>query len=87
MSKLSGIALITLVLLAGCGKNESDASAKPLEVTVMRAQTENVPTVEELPGRTSAFLIAEVRPQVNGIITQQSIKQGMQVESDYLLGS
>jgi membrane fusion protein (multidrug efflux system) len=85
MSKLSGIALITLVLLAGCGKNESDASAKPLEVTVMRAQTENVPTIEELPGRTSAFLIAEVRPQVNGIILQRPFKEGTDVKAGQLL--
>jgi membrane fusion protein (multidrug efflux system) len=85
MSKLSGLALITVFLLVACGKNEPEASAKPLEVTVVKVQTENVPTVEELPGRTSPYLIAEVRPQVNGIILQRPFKEGTEVKAGQLL--
>lgn len=85
MSKLSGLALIIVFLLVGCGKNEPEASAKPLAVTVVKVQTENVPTVEELPGRTSPYLIAEVRPQVNGIILQRPFKEGTEVKAGQLL--
>jgi len=87
MSKLSGLALITVFLLAGCGKSEPDAYAagQPLTVTVVKVQAENVPTVEELPGRTSAYMIAEVRPQVNGIVLRRPFKEGAEVKAGQLL--
>lgn len=87
MSKLSGLALITVFLLAACGKSGPDASAsaKPTAVTVVTLQAENVPAVEELPGRTAPYLIAEVRPQVNGIILQRPFKEGTEVKAGQLL--
>ncbi len=87
MSKLFGFTLITVFFLAGCGKSgpEANASAKPLAVTVVKVKAENVPTVEELPGRTSPYLIAEVRPQVNGIILQRPFKEGTEVKAGQLL--
>ena len=87
MSNLSGFALIALLLMAGCGKSDPDngSGAKPLAVTVVKVNTENVPTVEELPGRTSPYLIAEVRPQVNGIILQRPFKEGTEVKAGQLL--
>lgn len=87
MSKLFGFTLITVFFLAGCGKSgpEANTSAKPLAVTVVKVKAENVPTVEELPGRTSPYLIAEVRPQVNGIILQRPFKEGTEVKAGQLL--
>ncbi|RXM21789.1 biotin/lipoyl-binding protein, partial [Citrobacter sp. AAK_AS5] len=46
------------------------------EVVVAVMQPERVPITTELPGRTSAFLIAEVRPQVSGIIQKRLFNEG-----------
>ena len=45
----------------------------------LEAQTVTLNT--ELPGRTNAFRIAEVRPQVNGIILQRLFKEGSDVKA------
>jgi membrane fusion protein (multidrug efflux system) len=39
----------------------------------------------ELPGRTSAYRIAEIRPQVNGIILQRLFVEGAQVQAGQAL--
>ncbi|MGE5155790.1 MAG: efflux RND transporter periplasmic adaptor subunit, partial [Bdellovibrio bacteriovorus] len=54
-------------------------------VTVLRVQAESVPLVTELPGRTTPYLIAEVRPQVTGIIKERPFEEGSEVESGQLL--
>jgi membrane fusion protein (multidrug efflux system) len=42
---------------------------------------EPVTLTRELPGRTSAFLVAEVRPQVDGIVKQRLFKEGGTVQA------
>jgi membrane fusion protein (multidrug efflux system) len=39
----------------------------------------------ELPGRTSAYLIAEIRPQVNGIIQERRFSEGSDVKAGSIL--
>jgi len=50
-----------------------------LEVTALRLQAEPVTVYEELPGRTIAYEIAEIRPQVNGLITDRLFTEGSKV--------
>lgn len=47
----------------------------------MTLKPEEVNLRRELPGRVNAFLIAEVRPQVNGIVKQQLFTEGSQVKA------
>jgi membrane fusion protein, multidrug efflux system len=47
---------------------------------VVTLRTESVSIVEELPGRTVAYRIAEVRPQVNGVILKRLFKEGSEVK-------
>src|SRR3546814_16113433 len=59
--------------LAGCndddnGQAKAAAAAPAVEVGVVTLKPERVAISTELPGRTSAFRIADVRPQVSGII-------------------
>jgi len=87
----TGKIIITLAVLvaglmsSGCGKS-GQGSGPPgggaPEVSVATVQPERVPISTELPGRTSAFLVAEVRPQVNGIIKKRLFVEG----SDVLAG-
>jgi len=48
-------------------------------------QAERAVLTTELPGRTSAYLVAEIRPQVNGIIQQRSFVEGSDVTAGSLL--
>lgn len=72
---LSSTAVLAL-LLAACGAKADDKQMPPVEVGVMIARTEAVPLVTELSGRTEASLIAEVRPQVSGIVTERLFTEG-----------
>nr|PZN61861.1 MAG: efflux transporter periplasmic adaptor subunit [Pseudomonadota bacterium] len=73
-------ALSLALLLAACGGNAPPpaAGAAP-EVGVITLSTRAVELTTELPGRTSAFRIAEVRPQVEGIIKKRLFTEGSQV--------
>ena len=55
------------------------------EVAVETIQPERVVLTTELPGRTSAFLVAEIRPQVNGIIQQRLFEEGSDVKAGSVL--
>lgn len=54
-------------------------------VTVMTVATSSVPMVVELPGRTTPYLIAELRPQVTGIVTQRAFNEGSEVKAGQVL--
>src|ERR1700747_1796672 len=73
------------VALSGCGKSgHADASAGPAassqEVGVVTLAPQRVAITEELPGRTTAFRISDVRPQVNGIIIKRMFTEGSEVK-------
>jgi membrane fusion protein (multidrug efflux system) len=52
-----------------------------MPVTVVTLEARPVALTRELPGRTSAFLIAEVRPQVSGIVKQRLFREGAWVQA------
>ena len=74
-----GIIFICLTLV-GCGKPKGQQGGIP-EVVVAVMQPERLPITTELPGRTSAFLIAEVRPQVSGVIQKRLFNEGDTVQT------
>ena len=78
------------LLLAACDRPPRQAAspagaAPPPAVTVLKAQPESVPLVTELPGRTAARLIAEIRPQVTGIIKERPFEEGSEVKAGQVL--
>jgi len=76
-----GVPGIALAALAGCGKKEQAAAApQPPQVGVVTLAPESVMVDSELPGRTTAYLVAEVRPQVDGIIQHRLFKEGSDVK-------
>ena len=83
-------ALLSIFMLAGCGNKDHAvahaASPPPAPVvTVMTVQSALVPLVTELPGRTTPYLIAELRPQVGGIVQQRAFTEGSEVRAGQLL--
>ncbi len=65
--------------VAGCGAKAAGGppgspGAVPVTVVTLRAQA--VTLTRELPGRTRAFLVSDVRPQANGIIRQRLFTEG-----------
>jgi len=57
----------------------------PAEVAVVTIQPEPVVLTTELPGRTSAYLVAEIRPQVNGLLQERKFQEGAFVKAGDLL--
>lgn len=78
------IAFFTL-LIGTCGRQQAQTSPPLPEVTVIEAKQQQVELTTELPGRTSAYLIAEVRPQVSGIIKKRHFKEGSFVKEGQIL--
>ncbi|WP_350306346.1 efflux RND transporter periplasmic adaptor subunit [Photorhabdus viridis] len=69
--------------LSGCNDKDSQHVAENQqapEVGIVTLKTEPLMVTTELPGRTSAFRIAEVRPQVGGIILKRNYKEGSDVK-------
>ncbi len=75
-------ALAAIVLLAACsGKKEAPPPAGPAEVGVVVLKSEATVFTTELPGRTSAYLSADIRPQVGGIVQQRLFTEGATVKA------
>jgi membrane fusion protein (multidrug efflux system) len=70
--------------IGGCGQKTPVAQSPP-EVSVVAIESKQVALTTELPGRTSAYLVAEVRPQVDGIIQKRLFTEGSDVKAGQVL--
>ncbi len=78
--------LIAAVLLSACNQENPKAIIPgPVEVGVLTIKQQPVNLAVELPGRTAAYRIAEVRPQVGGIIKKRLFTEGSEVKAGQLL--
>ena len=74
--------MIAVASLGACEKaDQTPPEMPPPAVSVVTLEPERVTLSRELPGRTRAYLTAEVRPQVTGIIRERLFEEGSQVES------
>lgn len=69
------------VVLAACGQKQSAPPPQTPEVGVVAVQPTSVPVVTELPGRTNAFLVAQVRARVDGIVLRREFTEGSVVKA------
>lgn len=82
--RLIAVALPLSLLAVACSKHDpaaNGAGAAAPEVTVVTLQAAQVPLTTELAGRTSAYQIAEVRPQVSGILKERTFREGSLVKA------
>ena len=75
--------LISSALIAGCKSDAQTAppAPPPPAVSVVTLAAEDVTLTRELPGRANPSLIAEVRPQVSGIIKKRLFEEGGKVKA------
>jgi membrane fusion protein (multidrug efflux system) len=78
---LTAFPLACSLLLAACGGEAPPQEMSPPAVTVVTLKTEPVTLTRELPGRTNPYLVAEVRPQVTGIVKERLFTEGSLVEA------
>ncbi len=77
------VILVCLLTVSGCGKKQPPAVIP--EVSTVTIVPQEVLLTTELPGRVSAFRIAEIRPQVNGIIQKRLFTEGSDVKEGDIL--
>jgi len=76
---LSGF-IICATLLTGCdGSDNPKQNAQAPQVTVYVVKSAPLAVTTELPGRTDAFRVAEVRPQVSGIVLRRNFIEGSDI--------
>ncbi|MBW6486519.1 MAG: efflux RND transporter periplasmic adaptor subunit [Syntrophobacterales bacterium] len=83
----AGGVLAGILILGGCGQTTTGGSpqAGPPEVAVVTIQPKRFVVTTELAGRTSANRVAEVRPQVGGIIQKRLFEEGADVKAGQVL--
>src|SRR3546814_3490548 len=75
------VAALMVAGVAGCDDSPSrpaqaPGDAPPPEVEVVTIAAQRLPVSAELPGRTAAFRVAEIRPQVDGIVRERLFPEG-----------
>jgi len=81
LHRLGGMSLVALAMLAGCGAAEPEAAAPLPIVSVMTLSPVKLELTEDLPARVAAVRIAEIRPQVSGIVERRLFEQGTEVRA------
>ena len=83
---LAAMAVSAVLPAAGCGDRKQSPPPPPVpEVAVLTVRPEQVELTTELPGRISAYRVAEIRPQVNGIVLKRMFREGADVASGEVL--
>lgn len=79
------IGLVAVAALTGCNRGQPPHPPMGANVAVVEVQPKKVVLSSELPGRTAGFLVAEIRPQVNGLIQKRFFTEGAYVKANDLL--
>ena len=77
--------LVVGLITSGCGSQQAAPPPAVPEVAIVTVSPERTVLTTELPGRTSAYLVAEIRPQVNGIIQKRLFEEGSDVRAGKVL--
>jgi len=84
-SGCAALLLAALLQLSACGGGAPPGGMPPgnftPQVTVVTLKAQSVTLTRELPGRTNPYLVAEVRPQVSGIVKKRLFTEGALVQA------
>ncbi|VXC80440.1 multidrug efflux system [Pseudomonas sp. 8Z] len=72
---------LALVSLSGCKEDSAPPPQQAPQVGVVTLKAQPFALTTQLPGRTAAYRIAEVRPQVDGIIQKRQFTEGSEVKA------
>jgi membrane fusion protein (multidrug efflux system) len=82
------LTLVCALLISACDQPSNEPTKKQqaiAKVGIVTLASETYTLTSELPGRTAAYRVAEVRPQVNGIIQKRLFKEGSDVKANQQL--
>ena len=82
------LATVSALALAACGEAPqppATGGGGVPQVRVITVQAQRLPLTTELPGRVAPALIAEVRPQITGLVLQRRFKEGSDVKAGDVL--
>ncbi|MDY0360898.1 MAG: efflux RND transporter periplasmic adaptor subunit [Desulforegulaceae bacterium] len=82
------LALFAITAISGCSNAQSQQGQEQRpdpSVSYMMIKSKAVDLTTELPGRTSAYLVSEIRPQVNGIIEKRFFEEGADIKEGDIL--
>src|SRR5664280_846741 len=77
---IAAVIIVVYLIIGGCGKQKTGGPPPMPEVAIVTIQSKQAVITTELAGRTSANLVAEVRPQVGGIIQKRLFTEGSDVK-------
>jgi membrane fusion protein (multidrug efflux system) len=78
--------LLSGILIGGCDRQQQSSPPTPVpQVATVTVKPQKLVLTTELPGRTAAFRIAEIRPQVNGLIQKRLFTEGSDVKAGQAL--
>ena len=77
--------LLCSPMLDGCERQAPPPPPPAPEVAIVTIQTKRAVLTNELPGRTSPYRVAEIRPQVSGIIQKRLFEEGADVKAGAVL--
>ncbi len=78
--RVAGLLALPAVFACESKRAVASAPARPVDVGVVTLKAEPVTLTSELPGRTSAYRVAEVRARVNGIVQKRLFTEGSDVK-------
>lgn len=74
-------AMAVAIMLSACGEKPAAPPPQTPEVGVVAVQPTAVPVISELPGRTNAYLVAQVRARVDGVVLRREFTEGTMVKA------
>ena len=72
---------LCILAIVGCKEQQQATRQAPPEVTALTLKQLPITLTTQLPGRTSAYRVADIRPQVNGLIQKRFFKEGADVQT------
>lgn len=75
------VCALAVAILAGCGESQQQAAAPAVLVATTTVAPAPLKLTEDLPGRVAAVRVAEIRPQVSGIVLRRQFEQGTEVRA------
>ena len=82
LCRYGDVYVLAVVMLAGCGQSAQESAPPTPRVSIATVAPSRLEVTEDLPGRVAAVRIAEIRPQVSGIVQRRLFEQGTEVRAD-----
>ncbi len=80
-ARLNGALVLAVAFVAACSsKKEAPPAPPPVAVKVITLTPQSVSLTTDLPGRTVPYKVAEIRPQVSGVIQKRMFIEGSDVK-------